>query len=368
MSEPDAALQPVLPNLAPGPEYADDQRRFQGIPGLERTSGGRLYATWYAGGDDEGPDNYVVVVTSTDDGRSWSSPVLVVDPQGDVRAYDPCLWLDPAGRLWLFWAQSYSWFDGRAGVWASHTDQPDAACPSWSAPRRLCHGVMMNKPVVLASGEWLLPASYWRVQPNSRPEVRFDLGDERGCNVVVSRDQGANFELLGGAQTPDATFDEQHVVERRDGSLWMLARTTRGLAEATSTDGGRTWSEARPWPWLHTSSRFHLRRLASERLLMVKHSPPGPAARSYLTAYLSDDDGLTWQGGLILDERPQVSYPDGTQAPDGTLYVVYDFERYASRQILMATFTEEDVLRGRWSSAAARPRLVINQATAPRGS
>jgi beta-xylosidase len=103
------ALSPVSPNFSPGSKYADSTRLFQGIPGLERAPNGRLWAVWYAGGPDEpteGPGNYVVVVTSKDDGRTWSEPQLVIDPPGDGRAYDPTLWHDPDGRMWLFWAQS----------------------------------------------------------------------------------------------------------------------------------------------------------------------------------------------------------------------------------------------------------------------
>ena len=100
----------------PGPEYGTGERIWQGIPGIERSQGGRLWAAWYSGGETEGPDNYVLVVTSSDDGKSWSEPLLVIDPPGNVRAFDPCLWHDPSGRLWLFWAQSDGWFDGRAGV------------------------------------------------------------------------------------------------------------------------------------------------------------------------------------------------------------------------------------------------------------
>jgi hypothetical protein len=85
----DPALQPPPVNTAPGPEYADDTRIFQGIPGIERAKNGRLWALWYAGGPDEpgeGPGNYVVLVTSADDGRSWSAPKLVVDPPGPAVA------------------------------------------------------------------------------------------------------------------------------------------------------------------------------------------------------------------------------------------------------------------------------------------
>ncbi|MBT4816316.1 MAG: exo-alpha-sialidase, partial [Lentisphaerae bacterium] len=47
-------------------------RQFQGIPGIERTAGGRLWATWYTGGVNEGPQNFAVLVTSTDDGLTWT--------------------------------------------------------------------------------------------------------------------------------------------------------------------------------------------------------------------------------------------------------------------------------------------------------
>ena len=114
----DLSLLPPVVNTSPGPEYASETRLWQGIPGIERTAGGRLWTVWYSGGKGEGPDNYVVVITSDDDGRTWSKPKLVIDPQGKVRAYDPVLWHDPIGRLWLFWAQSYDWFDGRSGTWS----------------------------------------------------------------------------------------------------------------------------------------------------------------------------------------------------------------------------------------------------------
>jgi hypothetical protein len=353
-----AGPQAVVPNFSPGPEYADDQRRFQGIPGLERSPNGRLWAVWYAGGDDEGSQNYVIVVTSGDDGKTWSGPKLVVDPPGTVRAFDPTLWLDPAGRLWLFWAQSYANPDHWCGVWAMTTREADREDASWTDPRWICDGIMMNKPTVLSTGEWLLPASVWREHgPKPIPEKL------AGANVVISRDQGETFATLGRAQVDDPLFDEHSIIERRDGSLWMWIRVVSGIATSVSTDRGVTWSHGEPSPLKHTSSRFFIRRLHSGRLLLVKHSPPDRPRRSHLTAYLSDDDGATWRGGLLLDERDGVSYPDGFQSPEGTIYVVYDFARYGDKKILMATFTEEDVLAGAFASPAARSRVLINQAT-----
>jgi len=361
----DPAMDAPVVNTSPGPEYGDDTRRFQGIPGIERAPNGRLWATWYAGGPGEGPENYVLVSTSGDDGAAWSRPALVIDPPGTVRAFDPCLWHDPQGRLWLFWAQAYYRWDGRGGVWAIVSENPDAERPEWSQPRRLCNGIMMNKPVVLTTGEWVLPAAVWTHTPNcDEPRHVHDLGDEVGVNAIHSTDRGDTWSLLGRTRVPNSACDEPMLVERKDGSLWMLVRTEYGIGESISTDRGRTWTPGKPSDIEHIpAARFFIRRLKSGRLLLVKHNPPDGKTRSHLTAFLSDDDGAAWRGGLVIDERAKVSYPDGVQAPEGTIYVVYDRNRYADKEIVMAAFEEEDVARGRFSPSA-RSRILINQATA----
>lgn len=366
----DPAMRAAVPGFVPGEPYADSARLFQGIPGLERAPGGRLWATWYSGGVTEGPENYVVLVTSTDDGQTWSAPELVIDPPGNVRAFDPCLWLDPRGRLWLFYAQSYSWYDGRAGVWAMVTEQPDAAHPVWSAPERLCDGIMMNKPIATEQGDWLLPAAVWGFSARGLMDQEFRRSPLSfpATNVVASVDHGALWELRGQAHVPQRACDEHMLVERRDGSLWMLVRTSYGIGESFSTDGGATWTPgAKAATVGHIpAARFFIRRLHSGRLLLVKHDPPNGRSRSHLTAFLSDDDGQTWRGGLQLDARDGVSYPDGCQANDGRIYLVYDYQRTRERQILMAVFTEDDVLDQRFSSPGARDRALINQATGQR--
>ena len=67
---------------------------------------------------------------------------------------------------------------------------------------------------------------------------------------------------------------------------------------------------------VRTYERDTLRRVA-DLALFVKHGDRIDAheGRVQLSAWLSDDDGKTWQGGLVLDERKGISYPDGFQAP-----------------------------------------------------
>jgi hypothetical protein len=369
----DLALIPPVMNTSPLPRYDYDRLDYGMTIGIERTPKGRLWACWVAGGDS--PKAFFVLATSDDDGETWSKPRLVVDAHSASLPMDRSilvgnLWTDPGGRLWLFFDQSMDMFDGRAGVWASICDHPDAEVPAWSPPRRIWHGVMLNKPVVLSNGEWLLPVSL--DQRNGFGPFRDlfrELDPLRGANVLVSADRGATWSRRGAARFPDPDWHEHMVVERRDGTLWMLARTVKGIRQSVSADGGRTWADpTEPEGIRQPNARFHLRRLASGRLLLVKHGDRIDAheGRVKLSAWLSEDEGKTWTGGLVLDDRKGISYPDGFQAPDGRIYVSYDRNRATDGEILMARFTEEDVRGGALAGAGSKLRMLISRPLAPK--
>ncbi len=364
MGEANISLQPAKIIAFPGPEYMDNKRKWQGIPGIERSAGNRFWAVWYSGSDGEGAGNYVVLVTSSNGINNWSSPVLIIEHDNpECRCYDPCLWVDPCGSMWLFWAQSRAWNDGRAGVWTIKCDNPDDAEPIWDTPRRLCHGVMMNKPTVLSTGEWCLPAAIWgSVEPKDE-----ETAHERFSNIFVSVDRGETWIRRGGADVPKRAFDEHMIVERKDGTLWMLVRRHDGIGEAISVDKGATWTATIDPVIAGPNSRFFVRRLLSGRLILVNNDRTD--IRSHMTAWLSDDDGHSWTGGLLLDERTGVSYPDGTQSPDGMIYIIYDYRRgdkYAignDREILCAAITEEDIMAGKIVNPNSQLIVRVNQAT-----
>jgi hypothetical protein len=122
------------------------------------------------------------------------------------------------------------------------------------------------------------------------------------------------------------------------------------------------WSPLVPSSIANAVARFFIRRLQSGNLLLVKHGPlDRQIGRSHLTAYVSRDDGATREGGLPLDGRDPVSYPDGQQDRDGIIHIIYDFERTGAREILMARFREEDVVAGAPCSQEARLRMVISR-------
>lgn len=362
----DLALIPPKLNTSPLPQYDYDRLDYGMTIGIERTPKGRLWVCWVAGGDS--PKAFFVLATSDDDGETWSKPRVVVDSHSKNLPMDRSvlvgnLWTDPLGRLWLIFDQSMDMFDGRAGVWVAICENPDADQPQWSAPRRIWHGVTLNKPTVLASGEWMLPISLDQRDGFGPFKGQFkELAPYRGANVFVSADKGATWERRGAVQFPNPDWHEHMIVERRDGSLWMLARTSKGIMQTTSTDGGRTWAApSEPANIRQPNARFHIRRLASGRLLLVKHGDAVNAhtGRVQLSAWLSDDDGENWHGGLVLDERKGVSYPDGFQATDGTIFISYDRNRSVDGEILLARFTEEDIRAGKLTGPKSKLKMLI---------
>ena len=150
------ALTPAKLYVLPKAErFQDSYRRWQGIPSIEVSPGGRIFVNFYSGQDAEVGGNIMVLCTSDDRGQSFLSCTAVVEhPDPTCRIYDPNLWFDPLGRLWMTYTQARGFNDGRSGVWAVICEDADAKIPSWSEPRRIANGIMMNKPLVTSDGTW----------------------------------------------------------------------------------------------------------------------------------------------------------------------------------------------------------------------
>ena len=157
-----------------------------------------------------------------------------------------------------------------------------------------------------ADGAWLLLCSIWSFR-----ESEFNqLPAERFSNVYRSTDNGESFALIGSVDYPDRYIDENMLYERADGSIVMMVRGKKDIGIAYSTDGGATWSD-----------------------------------------------------GLLIDGRNDVSYPDMAESPDGFLNIIYDFNRYAEKEILIAHITEADILAGRLVTDGSRMQIRVNKAT-----
>ena len=337
--------------------------------GLGLTAGGRLWASWIAGED--GPGAFTVAAWSDDRGETWTDVKFVIDGHGagilNRTNIIGTFWLDPDGRFHLFTDQSLCHFDGRGGLWESICENPDAPAPVWSAPRRICDGHIINKPIVLKNGDWALSVYLNRAKgyDGSIPDAFPELDPDRGAMCYVSGDHGKTWEKRGTAIFTDE-WQESLLVEMPE-FLRVYARTwTKAdgghIMASESTDGGRTWAKAHLLKSMdQIASRFQVTRLRSGRLLFVKHGEPAQndlQERHRLTAYLSEDDGETWKGGLLLDGG-YCSYPDCCQAPDGMIYVSHDHGGRDKEAVIMVhRFTEADILAKKIVSPGSRLGIV----------
>ncbi len=344
--------------------YTDAHRVWQGIPGIVHTKGGRTFVSLYSGNVKETYGNFAVLLMSKND-RDYDH-VAVVEKQGQFRIFDPVLWIDPLARLWFIW----NVMPGEQ-VMAAICDDPDADTLCWGEPFEIGRGIMMNKPVVLSTGEWMFPIAIWQLDIYNefrKSHLRDD--DVAGSYVYKTSDCGKSFQRLGMANNRKRSFDEHMVYEQCNGVLKMLVRTTYGIGAAYSYDRGKNWSKGENSGLGGPCSRFHISRLRSGRLLLINHH--NYKGRNNLTAFLSDDDGKTWPYSLLLDGRNQVSYPDAMEAEDGFIYIVYDRERgcfkenlaevYASaREILTCKLKEADIIAGSLITEGAFLQNVVSK-------
>ena len=343
--------------LAEGETYAPQTRQWQGIPGVEVTDGGRIWATFFTGGEKEpNSENYVVVSYSDDGGEAWRDPFFVIrHPASDVRTYDPSLWIDPLGRLWCTWCQARNdYLDLK--TWAVVIAEPDAPVAELekeiasSSPRMLSDGVKLNKFLVLENGDWLYFTA--ATVPSA-------------ITVHASVNNGADWTVRSTVSGNGLNVTEPCAVQLENGEIVLMTRIEKnmggGIGRSVSKDNGYTWSEYASdlgAPLRGPSTRFALYRLESGNLLFVNND--SDTSRTNLTAYLSTDGGATWSCSLLLDERSSVSYPDVTQDKDGFIYVIYDKGRYEEKEIRITKFTEQDMQDGFIHSEGSFVRMAVS--------
>jgi predicted neuraminidase len=314
---------------------------WAGIPGVEVTPRGRLFVTCFSGGAKEPePQNTIFMTVSDGLGHPFAQPTVIATPGDDgTRAFDPTLWRDPRGRLWLIFNRGNK-DTAQHSVHARLCADPDAAHPVWSAERRLDlptpYAFRMNKPTVLSTGEWLMPVTHALT-----PIHEWFAGPVQVQGVAISHDEGLTWTLHGAVEAP-AWALENMILEHRDGTLSMYIRTGSGvLWRSMSLDRGRSWSPGTPTDITNPGSRFFLGALPDGDWLLI--NSPLADRRTGLVASLSSDEGRSWHGRLVLDERDEVSYPDAAFAADGTIYAVHDRDRAGVGEILLSAFRRADI-------------------------
>ena len=357
-----ASLTETAAEIIVNPQgYSSEERLWQGIPGVEVTKGGRLWVSYFTGGEKEpSTENCVAFAYSDDDGRTWNDPFFIIaHPSDGARTYDPCVWLDPLGRMWFTWCQARGSYSDLKN-WAIVLENPDATETEMktalekATPRLLGDGVKLNKMTVLNSGDWLFFTA------SSTPTA---------ITVWASTDSGATWSVRSLMSGNGYRVTEPMAVQLADGKIMLMTRIEKvdgvlmggGIGYSISSDNGKTWSDYQadlPKPLRGPSSRFALVKLQSGNLLFVNND--SETGRTKMTAYLSTDNGESWRYSCLLDERTEVSYPCVAQDKDGNIYVTYDKGRYIEKEIRITKFTEQDIMNGKIASEGSVVRMAVS--------
>jgi hypothetical protein len=334
----------ILLNQNYNSNYNQSSRVWQGIPSIGKDRSGNLYTAWVTGGKGEGNENYLTLSLSKDNGRSWYNDKLIIFVNSDdsTRVADPCFFNDKYDNLYMAWHKYVQKKDNLAKEWAvvwySKLDLDQNGSISYTSPRKIAEGSMLNKPYYSKiSDEVLFPIARW-YEGNGELHQPFIYSAKYGTNNLI------NFSKIGAIPVKSniSGIHEHMLVQINDGSYFAMIRTFDGIHFSRSLNG-RIWDMSKKFTYLGdtTVSRFHLSRLKSGRLIFIYNNS---LSRSNLTICLSDDDGLTWPHKMILDASNHVSYPDLIETDPGVLNIVYDFSRTLVGKINFVQLKEESII------------------------
>ncbi len=319
-------LRPVLVHMN------TDPKSWCGVAGIEQTGPDDLWVTYYEGGPKEPhPENRVALSRSRDRGQTWSAPQVVVDPPGSIAAWDPGLWRDPAGGLWLF----YNLADHDMGrVHSSrHGRRVDPTTGELGEARPLLPDLNffgLNRPTLLPNGDWAMPVVV--LENQNKPDKVWYFRRPQKIGVALSSDGGGSWRLSATVTSPDRFINENILYVMNDGRLRMMARTRTGrIWETFSDDNGESWDEPRASTVPNPNSRFFIGKMRDGRVVLFNNPSDVPDighhARTSIVLAVSNDDGSSWSADRVIAAGQWIAYPDAVEDPSGGLHVIYDTGR-----------------------------------------
>jgi sialidase-1 len=299
---------------------------YQAFPDACRLQNGEIAAVFYAGyghvslpkPPDWSNGGRLCMVRSRDEGKTWSSPVVIFDDIDDNR--DPHIAQFKDGILAVTFfslrptgKESPKW----NGLGTQMILSKDGG-KTWDKTARTIAPVpwYCSAPVrQLTDGTLLLGLYHY---DSSAPNGQYG-------GITRSTDNGKTWsEPIPIGKGQNIPLDaETDVISLRDGTLYAALRCGKpdvNMHYATSRDGGRSWSEAKDIGFRGHAP--HLYRLSSGEILL-SHRVPNTAL------HFSRDEGKTWLGPFEVDSVIG-AYPATVELKDRTVLVVYYTEGQGS--------------------------------------
>jgi sialidase-1 len=331
-----AAAEPPLAHVD---VFVSGQDGYTGyrIPAIETTPDGTLLAFAEArkynladpGG--KGQEIDLVLKRSTDGGATWSAMSLIEHSGEFWSSANPATVVDRQNRrVWLFYLRCKP---GRGSREARPGTNDVLNLARYSDD----NGLTWSEPIDQTEAARDMADAQWRI---SVPGPGGAIQDRQGRLIVpmwkcepyrnfalFSEDHGRTWQR-GGLVPGGQAGDEDQLVELADGRILIDIRQQSGTHRwtATSSDGGRIWSEPRPGqqvtPVCCAIERYTLASAGDDRDRILWTAPKGPK-RSTLIVRTSCDEGQTFTGERLITDGP-AAYSDLTILQDKSAGVLWE--------------------------------------------
>lgn len=279
---------------------------------LVRRDGSLFYTTTeFQGSGSDFAKARIIAVDSTDGGRTWGDRRVIQENVGQQNVMSVTL-----RRL-----AGPSAFDGPVGLFYLVKNSPkdldvflrlsDDDARTFGEPKLVTtdpgyHVLNNDRVTVLSTGRLIVPIA------STEDAIKTY---KYACSCYWSDDQGKTWTRSRGlVELPKRGAMEPEVLEQPDGRLLMQIRTNLGyIAVSESTDGGKSWSEAKSWEVAGPESPATLRRIPSTGDLLLiwndtlRDGKVG-GKRTPLTAAVSTDEGRTWSFRRHLENDATKAY------------------------------------------------------------
>lgn len=326
------------------------------IPAIVATNKGTLLAICEGrktSSRDHG-DVDMVVRRSTNGGQSWGKVQLIYEEGGKalITIGNACPVVDrDTGTVWLPLTRDN---DDVLLV----TSEDDGK--TWSKPRVITSQVKRDDWTWYATGpgngiqltrgphrgRLVIPCDH---RVNSIP----DRQQNSRSHVIYSDDHGQTWQIGGST---DFQMNECAIVERQDGSLLLNIRSFRGLkrrAEAISNDGGLSWSKCRDSDLIEPVCQASILRYTwkddGERSRILFCNPASESDRVRMTLRTSYDEGKTWPQSRLLYEGAS-AYSCLVALRDGEAGLIFerdDYSRITFARLARSWLEDESVTRNK---------------------
>ena len=287
---------------------------------------GDLYLVYYGGKGEYATDTAVFGSRLKKGGVEWSPPEPIArDPFRSLG--NAVVWKAPDQLVWLFYVVRHgeTWSTSRIQFKVSR----DGA-RSWSDASVLSLGagtMVRNRPIVLAGGDYLLPAYQETghdpefVGPEST-SLFFRFSPKARAWTAAGRIRSP----MGNIQPAVVALDANHLIAycRRGGGYGPSEKGY--LVRSESFDGGRSWSAGVDSHFPNPNAAVDFLKLKSGKLLLIYND--SMSRRTPLTVALSPDGDKSWPHKRTIAEGPgDFGYPSAFQALDGKVHVVFTSDR-----------------------------------------